>query len=92
MKTHEEIKKGLECCMIAGNSDTCDDCPYFTGTGSLLCVGELAQDAIACAEQFELKSKAFRYIIKALIESMPVPVDTALRIAELEAEWRNRKQ
>nr|DAL30202.1 MAG TPA_asm: hypothetical protein [Caudoviricetes sp.] len=91
MKTLDEIMHGLECCMVAGNSDTCDDCPYFTGTGSLLCVGELAQDAIAYEEQFAPKSKAFRYTVKALIDAIPVPVDIALRIAELEAEWRTKQ-
>lgn len=48
MKTPEEIKKGLECC---GNSGKCKGCPYYSGYE--LCMGTLAEDALAYVQQLE---------------------------------------
>lgn len=48
MKTPEEIKKGLECC---GNSGKCKGCPYYGGYE--LCMGTLAEDALAYVQQLE---------------------------------------
>lgn len=48
MKTPEEIKKGLECC---GNSGNCKGCPYDGGYE--LCMGTLAEDALAYVQQLE---------------------------------------
>lgn len=48
MKTPEEIKMGLECC---GNSGKCKGCPYYGGYE--LCMGTLAEDALAYVQQLE---------------------------------------
>lgn len=59
MKTPEEIKKGLECCVTAENSDTCNACPYFDGSGELHCISTLAKDAIDYIKQLEADAATF---------------------------------
>ena len=51
MKTSEEIKKGLECCII----DDCNGCPYEDNCFSVdeeLCA-TMNTDALACIQQLE---------------------------------------
>lgn len=48
MKTHEEIKKGLECCVYHGS---CKTCAYFGGEGK--CIGRLERDALDYIQQLE---------------------------------------
>lgn len=54
MKTPEEIKKGLECCILETDDtslvDHCKACPYQP-TG--LCFRTLLKDALASTQQFE---------------------------------------
>ena len=47
MKTHEEIKKGLECCPLCSKS-----CAYYKGID---CYAELHYDALAYIQQLEAK-------------------------------------
>lgn len=55
MKTHEEIKKGLECCMpkwVANHWKSCSsECPYITLSAS--CRGQLVYDTLAYIQQLE---------------------------------------
>lgn len=48
MKTPEEIKQGLECCLVADDDMCrCDECPYSKdGYNTLKCDIELGQDAL----------------------------------------------
>ena len=55
MKTPEEIKKGLECCLNAGELDfVCGECPYDEAGSE--CDG-LYRDALAYIQQLEEKYK-----------------------------------
>lgn len=47
MKTPEEIKKGLECCI----SGDCDFCPYYKA--KMDCGDHLKSDALAYIQQLE---------------------------------------
>lgn len=53
MKTPEEIKKGIECCIkylaCVPTSECCDDCPYIGSCSSL------EKDALAYIQQLEAK-------------------------------------
>lgn len=51
MKTPEEIKKGLECCVYSGS---CKTCTYFGGEE--LCIGRLERDALDYIRQLEERS------------------------------------
>ena len=48
MKTHEEIKKGLECCAAV---ELCEECPYHPEVDS--CIGMIARDALFYIRQLE---------------------------------------
>lgn len=48
MKTHEEIKKGLECC----NKGNCKECPYRESE-HIDCQDQMNKDALAYIEQLE---------------------------------------
>lgn len=48
MKTHEEIKKGLECC---ATDEPCGECPYRLEVDS--CIGMIARDALSYIRQLE---------------------------------------
>lgn len=49
MKTPEDIKKALECCVYHGSCKTC--CAYFGGEGK--CIGRLERDALSYIWQLE---------------------------------------
>ena len=57
MKTHEEIKNGLECCIprwVDNHWKSCSSkCPYITLSAS--CRGQLVYDAIAYIQQLEAR-------------------------------------
>ncbi len=55
MKTPDEIKRGLECCLIADNDMClCDECPYSRdGYNTLKCDIELGNDTIDYLIQHE---------------------------------------
>ena len=48
MKTHEEIKKALECCAA---DEPCGECPYRLEVDS--CIGMIARDALSYIRQLE---------------------------------------
>ena len=48
MKTHEDIKKGLECCAA---DEPCGECPYHPEVDS--CIGMIARDALSYIRQLE---------------------------------------
>lgn len=48
MKTHEEIKKALECCAA---DELCGECPYHPEVNS--CIGMIARDALDYIRQLE---------------------------------------
>ena len=50
-KTHEEIKKGLECCIGESGYHLCHECPY-SSSGSY-CMGSNEADALAYIQQLE---------------------------------------
>lgn len=54
MKTPEEIKRGLECCLVADDMCRCDECPYSrNGYNTLKCDIELGEDAIEFTTMME---------------------------------------
>lgn len=53
MKTPEEIKKGLECCMAEECFGEKENCPYTADPA--LCVGVMCEDALAYIQQLEAK-------------------------------------
>lgn len=48
MKTHEEIKKALECCAA---DELCEECPYHPEVDS--CLGMITRDALDYVRQLE---------------------------------------
>lgn len=48
MKTHEEIKKALECCAA---DEPCGECPYHPEVDS--CIGMIARDALSYIRKLE---------------------------------------
>ena len=52
MKTHDEIKKGLECC-IKNSEDACYHCPYMIDCETFDNAGNLYRDALAYITQLE---------------------------------------
>lgn len=48
MKTNEEIKRALECCVYHGS---CKTCAYFGREGK--CIGRLERDALDYIQQLE---------------------------------------
>lgn len=54
MKTPEEIKKGIECCMCDLMERRCEECPYADGgCESVACEKELGDDALAYIQKLE---------------------------------------
>lgn len=54
MKTPEEIKKGIECCMCDLMERRCEKCPYADGgCESVACEKELGDDTVVLIQQFE---------------------------------------
>ena len=51
-KTHDEIKKGLECCM--DHEGTCELCPY--ADGECRAFEQLSKDALALIQQLEAQN------------------------------------
>lgn len=51
MKTPEEIRKALECCVYHGS---CKTCAYFGREGN--CIGRLERDALTYIQQLEERS------------------------------------
>lgn len=51
MKTPDEIKKGLECCMMEECFGEKENCPYTADPA--LCVGVMCEDALAYIKQLE---------------------------------------
>lgn len=64
MKTPEEIKRGLECCLVDDEDNcVCEPCPYARcGSSTLTCDVEMGADARAYIRQLERElewAKAF---------------------------------
>lgn len=56
MKTPEEIKKGIECCLCDLLERRCEECPYANGgCETTTCERELGADALALIRQLEAK-------------------------------------
>ena len=53
MKTPEEIKKGLECCMVEECFGERENCPYTADPA--LCVGVMCEDALAYIQHLEAR-------------------------------------
>ena len=65
MKTHEEIKKGLdECTRLGGRAA----CPYFVDHTMARCTPKLAADALAYIQQLEAKVPQWISVKDALPE------------------------
>lgn len=54
MKTPEDVKKGLECCMKA-SEEACEHCPYSKGCERFE-AGNLYRDALAYINQLEARA------------------------------------
>ena len=55
MKTPDEIKKGLECCMKSSGEE-CDHCPYCKECINFFNAGNLYRDALAYINQLEARA------------------------------------
>lgn len=55
MKTIEEIKRGLDCCLVEDEDQcVCAPCPYAkNGNSTLTCDVEMGRDALAYIQQLE---------------------------------------
>lgn len=53
MKTPDEIKKGLECCIPRDYESTCRKCPYSRDDSSAECIADLEKDALDYIQQLE---------------------------------------
>lgn len=67
MKTPEEIKKGLECCMKA-SEEACDHCPYSKGCERFEACN-LYRDALAYINQLEARATKWISVKDRLPES-----------------------
>ena len=56
MRKPEEIKKGLECCMVEECFGEKENCPYTADPA--LCVGVMCEDALAYIRQLEAERDA----------------------------------
>lgn len=70
MKTHEEIKRALECCVYHGS---CKTCAYFGREGK--CIGRLERDALDYIQQLENQ-------IAELGRKVPKWIDVDARLPE----------
>ena len=80
MRTPEEIKKGLECC-IDGD---CDSCPYYEAKKD--CGDRLKLDALAYIQQLEESQQRFVDIVHKLSEQVPEWISVEERLPESETE------
>lgn len=55
MKAPDDIKEALRKCIGWNSGYSCGECPYWNG--SAMCKPELCNDAIACIDQLEKKTK-----------------------------------
>lgn len=55
MKAPDDIKEALRKCIGWNSGYLCGECPYWNG--SAMCKPELCNDAIACIDQLEKKTK-----------------------------------
>ena len=81
MKTPEEIKKGLECCMVEECFGERENCPYTADPA--LCVGVMCGDALALIQQLE-KDK------NDLLEERELNDFLRDRVKQLEAKYKPR--
>lgn len=77
MKTPDEIKKGLECC-LTGN---CTDCPYRKLYGVFRCKTERTRDAIGYIRKLEIAMSA-----SPIVHTVDLNDDAVKYIQQLEAE------
>ena len=82
MKTPEEIKKGLECC-IKNSEDACYDCPYMIDCETFGSAGNHSRDALAFITQLE--ARVPKWI--SVKDRMPEPNTDVLLIAH---GWKER--
>ena len=66
MKTPEEIKKGIECCLCDPMERRCEKCPYADGgCESLTCEKELGDATVALIQQYAEDRKAMYDLFRA---------------------------
>ena len=79
MKTPDEIKKGLECC-VSGDCPE-EDCPYYKCQDDMWCGEQKSRDAMAYIQQLE--AQVPRWI--SVEERLPdVDVDVVLIIPRID--------
>lgn len=64
-RTPEEIKRGLECCVV---KLSCEDCPYRVGNPS--CLGEMRKDLLALINQLQEDKKQLERERDAAVEQL----------------------
>ena len=67
MRKPEEIKKGLECCMVEECFGEKENCPYTADPA--LCVGVMCEDALAYIQQLEARVPRWIPVEERLPES-----------------------
>lgn len=90
MKTHDEIKRGLECC--TNDSIGCSKkCPYFNSVSNGIdCASFLHGDALALIQQFETDKQQLEGMLTHMNQLRDAAARRALkmeeRVHQLEAE------
>ena len=75
MKTADEIKKGIECCMCDPMERRCEKCPYADGgCERMTCEKDLGDDALALTQQ--LKAQVPKWI--SVEERLPNKIERVL--------------
>lgn len=87
MKTPDEIKKGLECCIGDDEDICCDECVYC---GEIRCVRKLTDDALALIQQLEADKQQLEGLLTHMNQLRDAAAGRALkmeeRVHQLEAE------
>lgn len=81
MKTHDEIKKGLDYCSRHTCSENGTDCPYENG--HFACIGTLTGDALALIQQKEQENAEQAERIRQLVADKAELLE---KVEQLQAE------
>ena len=89
MKTPEEIKRGLDCCLVEDEDQcVCAPCPYAkNGNSTLTCDVEMGRDAVAYIQQLEQDNAQKDERIRKLEQRVPRWISVEERLPDKSHDW-----